>query len=325
MKILFLEDSPLVKYGIGPIMEKKNIEVKYSQLYIDISNGNFSTLVKEIESFKPNAIFNAGMCIINNINAFLYKIKISNIKYIYWAIEDPVDFKSVSLPHALNADLTLTTSIECIPIYKRYGINAMFMMFGINDTFHKSGIYDKKFDHDIIFIGNNYSRHATRIYGNNIMLKPLIERNYDLKVYGNDWWFDDNQKFILDKKFYGGYCNYEEIPNAYSTAKIILGLHSVGNSSTMMSMRTFEVMGCSGFYLSQYVPSLEKYFTNKKHLVWCRNSNDTLKYIEYYLKHKKDRTKIAKNGQLQCSLYHNYNNKIDSLIKEMKLRNIWEN
>nr|WP_281417216.1 glycosyltransferase [Clostridium mobile] len=93
----------------------------------------------------------------------------------------------------------------------------------------------------------------------------------------------------------------------------------------MMSMRTFEVLGCGGFYLSQYVPSLERYFVNKEHLVWSKNSNETLKNVNYYLKNPEERNKIALNGQRICYKEHSYKDKIPKLIKELKNLNIWRN
>ncbi|WP_315121604.1 glycosyltransferase [uncultured Clostridium sp.] len=323
MKILFVEDAPLIKYGIGYSLEQYGIEVKYTKIYIDVENGILDTLEEEIKSFRPDAIFNAGMCIYKNAKKFLEKIKELKVPYIYWAIEDPLYYRHISLPHAKASDLTMTTAIECLEPYKKIGVNAIFFMFGCNENFHNVGIYNKKFDHDIIFIGNNYSNHKARQYGNKTVLNPLIERDYDIKIFGNDWWFEENNGFKLDRKYYGGYCDYEEIKDAYSTAKIVLGLHSVDNSSTMMSMRTFEVLGCGGFYLSQYVPSLERYFVNKEHLVWSRNSNETLKNVDYYLKNPQERNKIASNGQKICYKEHSYKDKIPKLIKELKNLNVW--
>lgn len=324
MRILLLEDAPIFKYGFGAAMIKKGIEVKYTSLCAEIHNGNLYALQEEIEQFKPDSILNAGMCVMHNVNQMFSIIKKYSIPYIYWAIEDPVYFTHISLKHAMMSSMCMTTAIECIPRYRKYGIDAEFMMFGCNRDFHYKGKFNSKFDHDIIFIGNNYTQHSSRKKGVDIILKPLIARGYDIKVYGNEWWFDTNQNFILDKKYHGGYCDYRELPDAYSTAKIALGIHSVSNSTTMMSMRTFEIMGCGGFYLTQYTPAIQRYFLNEKDLIWSQSSYSTLKIVDKYLNNKNERDKISLVGQNKCYLEHEYQNKVDEFIYQLRRRNLWK-
>ncbi len=324
MKILLLEDTPIFKYGFAAAMIKKGIEVKYTSLSSEINKGNLYAFKEEIEKFKPNIILNAGMCVMDNLSEMFSIIKYCSVPYVYWAIEDPVYFTHISLKHALMSSMCMTTAAESIPKYKKYGIDAVFMMFGCNKDFHYKGSFNPKFNHDIIFIGNNYNQHFSRKKGIDIILKPLLQRNYDIKVYGNDWWFDDSYNFVLDRKYYGGYCDYKELPDAYATAKIALGMHSVANSSTMMSMRTFEIMGCGGFYLSQHTPAIQKYFLNQKHLVWSENSYSTLRIVERYLSNKNGRERIALEGQKECYLKHDYEKKVDIFVYELKRRNLWK-
>lgn len=317
MKILFLEDVPLAKYGIGLSMEQKGIGVRYTRLCEAVDKGRIDEVYAEIAEYKPDFIFNMGMCCLKNRKLLFQVIETLKVKYIYWAIEDPVDMW-LSKEHATHAVLTLTTAIESIPIYKKYNIDAKYMMFGCTKYFHKRGEYNSKFAHDIIFIGNNYSRHPTRLYGIKTILKPLMERGYDIKVFGNDWWFKQGESFILDRKFYGGYCSYEELKDACATAKIILGIHSVSNSSTMMSMRTFEVLACQGFYLTQYVPAVQRFFKNGEHLVWSKNSIDTIKLVNEYLPKSEKRMEISQKGQSECYKFHDYDSKVDMILKELK-------
>lgn len=323
MRILLLEDAPIFKYGFAAAMIKKGIEVRYTSLASEINKGNLYAFQEEIEQFKPNIILNAGMCIMYNLNKMFNIMKRYSVPYVYWAIEDPVYFTHISLKHASVASMCMTTAAECIPKYKKHGIDAVFMMFGCNKDFHYKGNFNPKFNHDIIFIGNNYNQHFSRKKGIDIILKPLLQRGYDVRVYGNEWWFDTSQDFVLDKKYYGRYCDYKELPDAYATAKICLGMHSVANSSTMMSMRSFEVMGCGGFYLTQYTTAIQRYFSNGKHLVWSENSNTTLKMVDHYLCNKEERESLALEGQKECYLKHNYENKVDTIVYELKRRNIW--
>ena len=89
-------------------------------------------------------------------------------------------------------------------------------------------------------------------------------------------------RFFIEPEIYGA-TTYEEMRTAYSSAKIVLGLHSVDTSPTMMSMRTFEALGCGAFYLTQWTPAVENLFSNHEHLVWSKSPQETVELVEYYL------------------------------------------
>jgi Uncharacterized protein conserved in bacteria len=155
-------------------------------------------------------------------------------------------------------------------------------------------------------VGNNYHKYAARIRGLDILLKPLLAGGYDLKIYGNQWWVDEKRPLSLDSRHYGGYLPYEMLPAAYSSAKIVLGLHSVDCSPTMMSMRTFETLGCGAFHLSQWTPAIENLFVNHSHLVWSKSAGETVELIKYYLPREDLRKKIARAGQEEVYKKHTY-------------------
>lgn len=149
-------------------------------------------------------------------------------------------------------------------------------MFACNPDFHKKVPSRKDLKNDIVFTGNNYFRHPSRNEGRWIMLEPIINAGLDIKVYGLDWWLNPTYGLTIDKSLYGGYMPYENLPELYASTKIVLRLHSVNTSPTMMSMRTFEVLGCGAFYLTQYTPAIESLFTNYKHLVWSNTRISTI-------------------------------------------------
>lgn len=319
-----LSTAPIIKYGIGYAMEKSPIEIIYTDFGKEISKGNYNPLIYAIEEYRPDAFFYEHVAVVKNTDVFFKITEKYNIPILYWAIDDPVEMLSESIRHAKKSALTFTTSIECIERYKRMGIDASLLMFGCNEDIQTEGVRSEKFNHDIIFIGNNYSRYPARNEGYKIMLEPLIKRGYDIKVYGNQWWIDGSQKFTIDEKFYGGYCEYNEIKDACASAKIIIGIHSVNDSSTMMSVKAFEILGCRGFYLTQFTPAINHYFINKKHLVYSKSSLETLRYVDYYLLRNRDRESISLEGQKECYLKHNYKNKVKLFINELKKKGIWK-
>lgn len=324
MKIMTLSTAPIIKYGIGHAMEYSPIEIIYTDFGREISQGNYNYFMYAIDQYKPDAFFYEHVAIYKNRDVFFKIARKYNIPIIYWAIDDPVEMMSESIRHAKMSILTFTPSIECIKIYKTMGIDASLLMFGCNEDIQILGKYNEKFNHDIIFIGNNYSRYPARLEGYKTMIEPLIKSGYDIKIYGNRCWIDDSQTFTIDEKYYGGYCEYDEIKDACASAKIVLGIHSVNNSSTMMSVKAFEILACRGFYLTQYTPAISNYFVNKKHLIWSKSSIETLRNIDYYLTRKNDRELISLEGQRECYLNHNYKNKVKFFINELKRKGIWK-
>lgn len=311
MKFLFVNSAPIIRYGLGQGFKQAGETVKIINTALEYQKDkNF--LSKLIDEFKPDFAVTEGGESLQNI--LFPALKEKGIKHIYWAIEDPPDFERLSLPFAKNSDYTFTPSQECIGHYKKHGIEAHLLMFACLPSFHKRVKPEKKYMHDIIFVGNNYYRHSARVWGREIILKPLIARNYNLKVYGNHWWLDPSYGYVLNEEFYGGYLQYEDLPTAYSSVKIVLGMHSVDTCKTMMSMRTYEVLGCGAFFLTQWTPAIENLFENHKHLVWSKSAEETVELVNYFLKHDQEREKIAKQGQEFVYKYHTYLHRANTIL-----------
>jgi len=185
--------------------------------------------------------------------------------------------------------------------------------FACHPKFHRTVSSESRFPYDIVFIGNNYG-FPERIKGANQLLRPLMEGGYNFKIYGLQWWVDTDRPFHIEPKFYGGYLPSEDLPAVCASVPIILGLHSVANSQTMMSMRTFEVLGCGGFHLTQWTPAVEYYFKNHYHLVWTKSAEETLDLIDYYLARPEERKKIARQGQQGVYEKHTYYHRAKDIL-----------
>ncbi len=298
LRILFANTVPLVTRGIGPALAELGHQVQY--VFLDQEE----SLLPFIETFHPDIVFNDGGT--NRMHKLFPLLDDLKIPHVYWAIEDPASYDDLSLPYALKSPLVFTPCQESIASYAEHGINAHLLMFACNPFYHRSQPFDYRFNHDLIFVGNNYNYHPARITGNNTILNPLMAGGYDLKIYGNEWWLDPEQSFNISANFYGGYMANEDLPTACSSARIMLGLHSVDTSLTMMSMRTFEILGSRGFYLTQWTPAIENYFINHHHLVWTRSAEETIDLVNFYLARPDLRERIARQGQEEVYARHTY-------------------
>ena len=306
MRILFVNTAPIIKYGIGQAFSDLGHEVSF--VFLDQED----SILPHIRSFNPDFVFNDGG--INRQHKIFPYVQDYQIPHVYWAIEDPVDFTNLSLPYAAKSALVFTPCQEMIFDYSLHGYDAHLLMFACHPFFHRSVPPDPRFNHDIIFAGNNYDYHDVRMRGVNDILRALVDNNYDIKIYGNEWWLDTSKAYHISPYHYGGYMANEDLPAACATAKIIIGLHSVDTSLTMMSMRTFEVLGAGGFYLTQWTPAIEHHFQNHHHLVWSKSSVETFELVNWYLDHPEERQKIARQGQQEVYDKHTYHQRVNSIL-----------
>jgi spore maturation protein CgeB len=316
LRFLFTDTNPMITHGLGRALTELGETVKIIDLgYLSRQDPN--SLEHIVSSFNPDYVCSQGGW--GSLGKIIFPVlRRYGIPHIFWASEDPLFFENLSLPMAKNSRHVFTTAEECIDKYRSHGIAAHLMLFACTPSFHHQVDPDPRFNHDCIFIGNNYSQFPARLKGMEIILRPLIERGFDLKVYGLDWWLNRENRFFIEPNIYGGGLSYEEMRTAYSSAKIVLGLHSVDTSPTMMSMRTFDVLGCGAFYLTQWTPAIENLFSNHEHLVWSKSPQETVDLVNYYLARPEERQRIARNGQAMVYANHTYHHRAKDFLNILK-------
>lgn len=313
MKIFFTNNAPIIKYGIGQAFADLGHETCFCNILLE------DDWKQQLLSFQPDYVFtDGGWGILEQLMPFLAD---HNIPHIYWAIEDPPFFDVLSLPFARCSNYVFTTCAETLGRYELQGIKANLLPFACHPAFHRRGMRDAFYKHDIVFIGNNYDNFPERSKAAEYILKPLMDHNFNLKVYGNDWWLDQKRPFSIAPNFYGGYAASEDLPVICASVPIILGLHSVASSTTMLSMRTFEILGCAGFHITQWTPAVENYFKNHYHLVWSKSGEETLDLADFYLKHPEARERIARQGQQEVYKHHTYHHRARRLMSLLKPEN----
>lgn len=310
MRILFTNDAPLIKYGIAKGFEKMGSIVKIYPLWKIDHNLQEKKFSEVLEEFKPDIVFAEGDSGFHQ-PSFFNVIEKLKVNLFYWAIEDPVHMNWISMPYAKRSKFVFTTAVECVEKYRKEGISADTLLFACEPDFHQMIAPVEEYKHDIVFVGSNYD---IRYDAARAMVLPLIENDYDIKIWGL-WWQDPSRPVIVPDKYYGGLLSYEDLTKVYSSAKIVLGLHCDGSSKTQTSMRTYEVMGSGAFYLTQYTQAHEHLFQFKKHLVWSKSAKETLQLVDYYLNHEEERRRIAIEGQKLIYTNHTYQQRAEQVLK----------
>lgn len=310
MKILFLNSAPIIKYGLKPGFEKNGWETSILTFPHEC---NAESFIERVDEFKPDYVLMEGGI---DFDKWIFPVvQEKGLKMIYWAIEDPIWVDSLSLNWGNNSVLVATPCIETLDFYAENNIKAVSVPFAIDPDFHNyKGITERYTKLDAICIANNYDYYDTRLKGYQDIIQPFIDMDYKIDIYGGKEWVNRSFRFNIPDANYAGHMTMEESLFAYSSTKYVLGIHSVVDSRTMQSMRTFEVLGCRGFYLSSYTKSLEVMFENHKHLIYSSSFEETVELILHYNDREDERNKIALAGQQLVYEKHTYEQRAKDII-----------
>jgi hypothetical protein len=182
-----------------------------------------------------------------------------------------------------QADIMYLTNRGEIPVYQERGVNARFMTGGCDPTAHRmTDNTDPFFQSDVAFIGKPNTPERAEFM-------QILAKKFDLKLWGSGW-----ERFGLSVAAPDVYAS--EYRKICAGAKIILGWNIDPTIDLYFSNRTWYTLGCGGFLLTAYTPSLEEIFDRGKELDWFESVGECCDKIEYYLQHDQVRRKIASAG-----------------------------
>lgn len=182
------------------------------------------------------------------------------------------------------------------------GHRGVWMPFGVDtQVFYPREPVDR-FRFDVAYVGNDIKgaeRTMRYIY-------PATKYNFGL--YGNwpyrswkgrlrDWMSSNSQPRYRHEfaKLSRGKITQEEVPLLYSSAKININCTLQDCVDwDVITLRTFEVLACGGFLITDEVPSLKRVCGEA--LVVSTGGTDLESQIEYYLSHENERKAVAAKG-----------------------------
>jgi hypothetical protein len=235
--------------------------------------------------------------------------KIRTISYVALQYMDsPIKGWVVRLARA--SDSFFITAGGLVERYKRLGIKNVFHLWqGCDPEVNRYIPSDSpEYQCDVAFTGVNKA-------GREGLLRKVMKAGFDLKVWGRDW----PNNFPVQKER----TEPEEFAKVCSGAKIVLGLNDNNTIPDYFSNRTFLTLACRGFHITSYVPRLERWFTNKKHLVWYNTKKkypwssrygECIDLIKYYLDKPEERKRIARAGQEWVYSHYTWRHSMKKMI-----------
>lgn len=320
MKILFIDVDYQYLLGLPSGFEKHGCEVKILKDIIE------EELEQLLEEYHPDLVVTTGWTKIHTdsrLEILGKMVEKYHLTHAYWATEDPRWTDKWSLPYikATKPEYIFTIDRESVSFYNRLGFKAYYLPWACNPEFHRPSEPIEKYKCDIAVVAtagvtwSSYRRDSARI-----LLKPLVERGYDVAIWGKRWdkLDPDIVGFNVDSRYLRGKLSYLETNHVYSSAKIILGFQNV---VTELTSRTYEIMGARGFLLAPATTAVLEKFKPGEHLVVTRSEDETLRMVDSYLEQDEKRKKIALAGQREVYSYHNtYNDRAAQILEFTGLR-----
>lgn len=235
-----------------------------------------------------------------------------NLIYMQNGFGEGSDYVSLLSKHKYDGYIFFSQKL--LDLHKSQGGWGIFLPFGVDINEFKPEKYDKDYDFEVSYIGNDIKgEKRTSLY-----LMPATK--FQLGLFGN--WHPINKvglvksalrlsfsKVIEEIKKYNNLLPYqkvlskisrgripqEKVPVLYSSSKINLNftIQDCVDWDTI-TLRTFEVLACRGFLITDKTPSAQKLL--KDCVVFTDGGKDLEEKIEYYLNHPDERQKIAQNG-----------------------------
>jgi len=207
------------------------------------------------------------------------------------------------------ADSFFVTAGGVVEKYRRLGFSNVYHLWeGCDPRVHQYIETDTPlYQCEVAFVGTNKA-------GREQLLRQVKKRGFHLKIWGSPSWPANfpYQGELRDGRNFARVC---------SGAKIILGLNDNNSIPDYFSDRAFLTLACRGFHLTSYVPGLEKWFTNKEHLVWFPfrgrwkgRYGECLELIDYYLKRPEERKRIAESGQKHVYAHYSWQQSMEKML-----------
>jgi len=169
----------------------------------------------------------------------------------------------------------------------------------------------------ILFTGKVHRRYNERAR----VLERLINKGYEVKWHGErvPWtWKNLGFKMRYPGLNRSHQCKpvyFSELAEAIGRSRVVLGLQMYSDIELCISSRLWQVLGCGGFFLCQYIKGIEKIFELDKELVCYNDEEDLLEKLDYYWRQSDKRREIAAAGQKKIWGLHKYSDRFREMAK----------
>ncbi|MBD8497407.1 CgeB family protein [Paenibacillus arenosi] len=323
MRILFVEDHPMWKYGLP-----NGFRDLGHQVAICTSDEH---LPRMLASFRPQLIITMGWTPTNDTlekQLFLSKhLQAAHVPHVYWATEDPGFMKRFSLPYIrrVKPHFVFTIHRASVPKYKRRKIPAAHLDFGHHRSVHHPTAVQPKYKTQLALVANGYAPYYSRKPNDfrfktlKHMINPSLSEGYTLNIYGNDWRrLREMFRRPIPRKWLHPYLTYTEANKVYSSADIVL---CPQNSPDRLTQRTYEILASGACMITADTPEVRRRFKPGRDCIVTSSEQETFTWLTYYLNNPKKRKEMQQHA-LRAVARHSYKHRAAYIIQILRKHRI---
>ncbi len=269
--------------------------------YRDFSEMNRGFL-KAVEDGRPDLIF----CVLMGYELWIETLEMvrsaAGAVLVNWATDDSWKCEQFSRFVAPHFDLYATTYPEALTLLQDHGCrNVLMTQWGANSETLRKPIPASECRYNVSFVGAAYGKRRKWI-------ESLLGGGIHVDCFGHGW----------DR----GVVSAEEIPdiirqsvislNFSESDLVVTGFKKFGRKQ--IKARVFEVTGCGGFLMTEYVDGLNRYFLPGREIATFKTTSDLTNKIRYFLEHPEERYQAALRGHTRTLKDHTYEERFRVLL-----------
>lgn len=299
MKILALMTFDIFRLSLGAALEHAGHEVRY------LGDFNAGELDAVMTDFRPDMVVDMGWDVWQQdkhyrgeLHTIYDVLQRHRVFHLYFAEEDWLHYERWSERYCsiMRPSFVLTRSPLTIRKYEAMGISATYFDVGCNPEFHKPSLPQPQYACDVAVVATgNFTLGELRYKSIGDLVVPLLDRQLDVKIWGRDWenmdWCYPGKK--VPAPMLQGKLSFPETPVVYNSAKICI---SIQTSKDQLSNRTLDILSSGGFLLTSDTKAVREKLRPGIDCVVSGSPEETVRLVEYYLKHEAERRQIAAQG-----------------------------
>ncbi|MBC7742934.1 MAG: glycosyltransferase [Bdellovibrionaceae bacterium] len=239
-------------------------------------------------------------------------------KTINWFGDDQWRFDQLTTKYAPHFTYCITTDYFAIPKYRALGIkNVILSQWAALNVPVQPTAADHSYEFDISFIGGS---HSVRRW----FISEFKKTGLQVATFGFGWPngtvpLNRMVEIFRNSKINLNLSNSVNFDLRYLThnyKNAIVAMKSKKGTSQIKA-RNFEIPYYGGFQLTDYVPTIEKYFTLGSELICYSNVDEAILLAKHYLANDSERELIKLKGIAKAREAHTYLHRLKDVLNQL--------
>ncbi len=238
--------------------------------------------------------------------------KASGAPTINWFADDHWRFNGFTDRVGPAFDWCVTTDEDSLPRYAAAGMRQVILsQWACNRYIYQQSA--PEIEHDVTFVGRAHSDRPQ-------VVDQINTAGIGVECWGRGWPNGRVSTAEMIRLFSGSAINLNLANSSTQRVWRVIARRALGYGGSFgvrppqIKGRTFEIPGCKGFQLTEYVPHLEKYFHLEREVSVYRDVDELIRKIRYWLNNPEERAIVADAGYKRVLDQHTYDHRFGEIF-----------